>query len=322
MPKPPSPRGARGPGLVDHAISALNAWIGDHLAESGNELEQPMAFYRENRSVAPEDLEAPPTGKVCVLVHGLGYNESSWKDPERGEGEDYGRRLEQQCGHMPLYLRFNTGLRISTNGALLADLLQRFCTRRDAGVSELLLIGHSLGGLVIRSACHRAHELSQDWVTLVRDVVYLGSPHLGAPLERATNAAAHFFGRIDTTATHVLSEVLDSRSAGVRDLRFGNLVDLDWTDRDPDELLHNRRSPVPWLATARHHFVVGRALPAVAAAGDWMVGSDSAAGRASGAQPGPPAGSDVVVMPGLGHLDLARHPAVFEHLERWITSDG
>ena len=319
MPKPSNSRRARGPGLVDHAISALNAWIGDHLAASGNQLQQPMAFYRENRPVELTELEAPPTGKVCVLVHGLGCNESLWIEPE---GDDYGRRLERLSGHMPLYLRFNTGLPISTNGAQLADLLGRFCSRPDADVSELLLIGHSLGGLVIRSACHHAQELSHEWVALVRDVVYLGSPHLGAPLAQATDAAASLLGRIDTTATQVVHDVLESRSAGVRDLRLGNLVDRDWVDCDQEELLQNHRVPVPWLPTAHHHFVVGRALPAVAAAGDWVVGSDSAAGKSSGPQPGAPSGSDVVVMSGLGHLELARHPAVFEHFARWITSDG
>ena len=315
-------QGRRGPGMVEHAISALNGWFGEYLSQTDNGLQQPMAFYRDNRPVAPEDFAAPPEGKVCVLVHGLGCNESLWSFPAPHEGGDYGELLERRCGYMPLYLRFNTGLRVSNNGKRLAGLLERFCTRHEAAVTQLLLIGHSVGGLVIRSACHQASEAGWDWVSRVRHIVYLGSPHLGAPLEKATNVATHVLGRFDTTATRVIRDVLNTRSAGVKDLRFGNLVDQDWLDCDPDELMNDRRVPIPWLATARHHLVVGQAMAGVGTFGDAMVRPASAAGRACGAQPGAPGGSDVQVMPGLDHLNLARHPGVYEHLEGWVSEDG
>ena len=314
--------GKRGPGMVEHGISALNGWFGDYLSQTDNELQQPMAFYRHNRPVAPEDFAAPPTGKVCVLVHGLGCNEALWNFPEPHEGGGYGELLERRCDYMPLYLRFNSGLRVSDNGKQLAVLLERFCARHAAAVTELLLIGHSMGGLVIRSACHLGSEAGQDWVTRVRHVVYLGSPALGAPLEKATNVATQVLGSFDTTATHVIRDLLNTRSAGVKDLRFGNLVDRDWLDCDPDELMNNRRVPIPWLATAHHHLVVGQALAGVGTFGDAVVRPDSAAGRAHGSQPGAPEGSDVQVMPGLDHLALARHPAVYEHVERWVMEDG
>jgi pimeloyl-ACP methyl ester carboxylesterase len=314
--------GKRRPGMVENAISTLNAWIGDYLSQTGNELQQAMAFYRDNRQVAPKDIAAPPTGKVCVLIHGLGCNESLWDFPASHEGGGYGRLLEQRCGYMPLYLRFNTGLRISSNGKQLAGLLERFCTNHDAAVTELLLIGHSLGGLVIRSACHLGSNAGHGWVSRVRHVVYLGSPHLGAPLEKTTNVATNVLGLFNTTATRVIRDLLNTRSAGVKDLRFGNLVERDWLDYDPDELMKNRRVPVPWLASAQHHLAVGQALAGTETFGDAMVWSESAASRARGSQPGAPAGSDVQVMPGLNHLELARDPAVYEHIERWVREDG
>jgi len=315
-------QGKRGPGIAEHAISALNAWCGDYLSQNDTGLQQPMAFFRDNRPVAPEDFAAPPTGKVCVLVHGLGCNESLWNFPAPHEGGGYGTLLERRCGYMPLYLRFNSGLRVSTNGTQLAGLLERFCARHDAAVTELLLIGHSMGGLVIRSACHLGSEAGQDWVSRARHVVYLGSPALGAPLEKATNVAPHVLGLFDTTATRVIRDLLNTRSGGVKDLRFGNLVDQDWLGCDPDELMNNRRVPIPWLAPARHHRVVGHALAGMGTFGDAVVRPDSAAGRAHGSQPGAPGASDVQVMPGLNHLALARHPAVYEHIERWVNEDG
>jgi len=314
--------GKRGPGMVENAISTLNAWIGDYLSLTDNELQQPMAFYRDNQPVLPEDFTAPPTGKVCVLVHGLGCNDSLWSFPAPHEEGDYGELLEERCGYMPLYLRFNTGLHVSTNGKHLAELLERFCMCHNGAVTELLLIGHSLGGLVIRSACHLGSDAGQDWVSRVRHAIYLGSPHLGAPLERATNVATNVLGLFNTTATRVIRDVLNTRSAGVKDLRYGNLIDQDWLDCDPDELGNNRRIPIPWLATAHHHLVVGQALAGAGTFGDAMVWPGSAAGRANGSQPGAPYGSDVQVMPGLDHLALARDPAVYEHIERWVKQHG
>jgi pimeloyl-ACP methyl ester carboxylesterase len=281
--------------MVEHTLSALNGCFGDYLAQTGSELQQPMAFYRDARPVAPEELAAPPTGKLCVLVHGLCCNEALWSFPAPHEPGDYGELLERRCGYMPLYLRFNTGLRISANGEQLATLLERYCSYHGAAVTELLLIGHSMGGLVIRSACHLGSTASHAWVPRVRHVVYLGAPHLGAPLEQVTNVATHVLGLFDTTATRVIRDLLNTRSAGVKDLRFG---------------------------TSRHHRVVGQVLAGTGTLGDGIVRPDSAAGRARGSHPGAPDASDVQVMPGLNHFDLARHPAVYEHIERWVTADG
>ena len=67
---------------------------------------------------------------------------------------------------------------------------------------------------------------------------------------------------------------------------------------------------------------MGQALAELEIFGDAVVRPESAAGRAHGSQPGAPGGSDVQVMRGLDHLTLARHPAVYEHVERWVMEDG
>jgi hypothetical protein len=151
-------------------------------------------------------------------------------------------------------------------------------------------------------------------------VVYLGTPHLGAPLEQTAARTARILGRIDTTATRVIKDVIDSRPAGVKDLRHGSLVDEDHAQDTTGPGSEDRCHPVPWLATARHHLVIGQALPGDL--GDALVSPASAAARSSGGRPGPPEGTDTHVMPGLNHLALARHPAVFEHIDRWVGCDG
>ena len=308
------------PGRVEHAISALNAWVGDYLAATGNGLHQPMGFFVGNEPVAPEDLPASVTGRVCVLVHGLGCNESLWAFPARHGSGGYGQLLDVDLGYMPLYVRYNTGLRISENGRALQELLTRYCDHHGTAVRELVLIGHSMGGLVIRSACHLDEQAR--WTPLVRHVFYLGSPHLGAPLEKAANVVTHLLGRVDTTATRVIGDLINTRSSGVKDLRYGNLVERDWLDYDPDELLSDRRVPIPWLDTASHYRVLGHALPGVPTVGDAVVRPASAAAEAGAFQPGAPRAEHVVVMEGLDHLSLARHPAVYEHIKRWVNDDG
>ena len=313
---PPTPPSEK-PGLADHAVSALNAWIGDDLAERGNTLHQPMSFMRDNRVVAPAKLEAAP--RVCVWIHGLGCNESMWMLDETETVLPFGSCLQADHGYLPLYLRYNTGQRISDNGSQLNDLLQSYVETHPQ-VQELLLVGHSMGGLVIRSACHKGK--GAPWTRLIRHIFYLGSPHLGAPLERTANVATHLLSKVPTTATRVISEVINTRSKGVKDLRYGNLSDQDWMEFDPDALLENRRVAVPWLATARHHRIVGELVSGLGPLGDAVVPRTSAQGDARGLEPGAPEPSDVQRMPGLHHLAVAQHPTVYAAISERLTPQG
>ena len=294
------------PDLADHAVSALNAWIGDDLAERGNELHQPMAFFQSNRAVDPAKLKGSP--RVCVWIHGLGCNESMWMLEPTETVLPFGRTLQQDHGYLPQYIRYNTGQRISHNGAELNVLLAAYIESHPQ-VQELLLVGHSMGGLVIRSACHKGQ--GAPWTALVKHIFYLGSPHLGAPLERTANVATHLLSKVNTTATRVIGEVINTRSKGVKDLRYGNLSDQDWMNFDPDALLDNQRIAVPWLATARHHRLVGELVSGLGSLGDAVVPSSSAQGDARGLEPGAPDPTDVQRMPGLHHLAMAQHPRVY-----------
>ena len=57
-----------------------------------------------------------------------------------------------------LYLRYNTGRHVSENGRDWRTLLDAARARWPVEVHEIALIGHSMGGLVARSACHYAVE--------------------------------------------------------------------------------------------------------------------------------------------------------------------
>jgi pimeloyl-ACP methyl ester carboxylesterase len=255
----------------------------------GDELEPPLAVPM---TLSVEGAETP---RLAVFVHGLFESEHAWR---YGGGPRYGDRLP---GWTPVYVRYNSGRHISENGRNLAEQMEALVAERD--VEEIALIGHSMGGLVARSACHAGG----DWTRHVRHVVSLGSPHTGAPLESAVHYAAAALGVMPESRP--FAAFLRRRSAGIRDLRSGSLVDEDWKDRDPEALRAAACQEVPLLAGARHCFVsatvtsrpdhpVGRLI------GDWLVLERSASHRAQ----------ETLHVGGTHHLALLNHPAVYERL--------
>jgi len=246
-----SPRGSL-------ALAALNAYMGDALVAGDSPLALAMTL-RHRGSDLPPDPEAlsrvfPDAGpRVAIFVHGLGETEASWRLRADAQGPGYGACLRRDLGHTPLELRYNTGLHISDNGRALAALLEELHEAWPVAIEEIVIVGHSMGGLVSRSACHYGSVEDHGWTSAVRHVFCLGSPHLGAPLEKGVNALGWALRRVPETRP--LANVLDVRSVGIKDLRYGACVEEDWCDCDPDELLTDRCHDVPLLPGARFYFV-------------------------------------------------------------------
>lgn len=315
--------------LGSHALSALNAVVGDALARSGDPLATPMAVRVRHRDVPPTRgalAAAFPdaTSRVVVFVHGLGENERSWLRRANGaEGAGtYGSRLAADFGYTPVYLAYNSGRHISESGSDLDRLLRQLFEQWPGGIDELMLVGHSMGGLVIRSACH--HGAEHDWAASLRHAVYLGSPHTGAPLARGARLLARTFGVLPETRPLAMAA---DHSPGVRDLRHGYIVDADWADCDQGMCLDDHRTDVPLLATANHYVVsaaVVRSPRSTTArlVGDLLVQPSSAHGRRRRRQP-------IDFQPEhrqhhgrLTHFDLLNHPVVYDALRGWLESAG
>jgi pimeloyl-ACP methyl ester carboxylesterase len=314
------------------ALAALNGFLGDRLERERSELRIETEL-RKGGSPVPADsaslAAAYPNAspRLAVFIHGLCETEAAWRfgaerlwgDPE----STYGSRLERELGLTPLYVRYNSGLHVSENGARLTRMLDDVVRSWPCEVSELALIGHSMGGLVARSACHLAEREGGEWVRATRKVVYLGTPHLGAPLEKLTNVAA--WGLAALPETRPVATVLNARSAGIKDLRYGALLDEDWADCDADALLGDRCGDVPLLETADHHWVcatltrdpdgpIGRFI------GDLLVLFSSGSGR--GGRRGrriPLVQENGHHLGGATHFDLLNHPVVDEHLRAWLA---
>ena len=211
--------GASEPGGEREAIlAALNGVLGDYLAERGNPLALPMTLQRTG-----------PGTRLAVFVHGLCMGPRGWLR----DGHDHGVALARDLGYTPVYASYNSGLHISTNGRALAAALDSL-----APFDELVLIGHSMGGLVARSAC----EHGGAWRAKLRAVVALGSPHHGAPLERGGNWLHLLLGVSRYSAP--FGQLARLRSAGITDLRFGSVRDGDWEGRDRFAHGGDRRLPL------------------------------------------------------------------------------
>jgi pimeloyl-ACP methyl ester carboxylesterase len=309
------------------ALAALNGLIGDRLERQGSPLTEPMAVRVGGRAVPPETAalaaafpEATP--RLVVFVHGLMETEHSWRLGSRATGETYGSRLRRDLRCTPVYVRFNSGRHISENGRSLAELLDAIVAAWPVEVDEIALVGHSMGGLVARSACHSAVGGELPWVRRLRHIVSLGSPHMGAPLEQAVHYASAALRRLPESRP--LGNFLRRRSAGIRDLRQGSLVDEDWRDRDPDALEAVACQEVPLLEGATHCFVAATVTrsprhPVGRLVGDWLVLLPSASGRGRSRRI-PLRDEDGLHVGGTHHLALLNHPVVYERLREWLTT--
>jgi len=318
---------------ADMALAALNGFAGDRLARDGNPLATQMGLRHRGRSL-PLERDAltaafpKASPRVAVFVHGLACNESLWQlHGERHYGNrhtTYGSRLQTDLGYTPLYLRYNTGLHVSENGRQLTQLLDRVVTAWPVPLEELIVVGHSMGGLVSRSACHYARQAEHDWVRSVRHVIFLGSPHLGAPLEKAANVTAWLLSLSDITRP--FADALNARSDGIKDLRFGSLVDEDWQGADLDALLAGRTGDVPFLDGASHYFVAATVTrdprhPLGVAVGDLLVRAPSASGRGRLRRMQFPLENGRHFGP-MTHFDLLNHPDVYEQMRHWLVGDA
>ena len=305
-------------------IAVLNGLIGDRLEREGSALHQPTSVRMHGKRIEPHRSSlrhAFPnaTGRLAVFIHGLTGDEFCWT---WGAEEAYGPRLVADLDCTAVYLRYNSGLHVSENGATVAALLEQLVAAWPVDVQQIALVGHSMGGLVARSACHRADEHGQRWVRHVRHVVSLGTPHLGAPLEQGAHRAAAALDKLPET--RMLSTFLRKRSAGIRDLRHGSLVDEDWRDRDPEALRAVAVQEVPLLPWATHFFVsatvtrdpnhpLGRLL------GDILVLKPSATGRGRTRRI-PFRDEHGHHVGGAHHIALLNHPEVYERLRGWLAT--
>jgi pimeloyl-ACP methyl ester carboxylesterase len=304
--------GARGPER-EAVLAVLNGVLGDYLHETNNPLAIEMQLRQDGQPLAT----AQQSGKrLVVLVHGSCRNDRQWLR----QGHDHGVALARDLGFVPIHLLYNSGLHISTNGQAFAALVEEMVRAWPVAIDELVIVGHSMGGLVARSACHVAEVAGQEWRKQLRKLVCLGTPHHGAMLERGGSWVDLLLGSSRYSAP--LAQLGKIRSAGVTDLRYGSVRDEDWQGRDrfgpggdPRRELALPDGVACYAIAATTASAPRRKLP-----GDGLVSVDSALGRH--ARP-----ELALAFPetqqwigfGMGHLDLLNRAEVYTTLRDWLA---
>ncbi len=293
-------------------LAALNGVLGDHLHASSNSLAL-SACLRSNGQALPLDDAAWPAGlpfatpKLLVQVHGLCMNDLQWCQ----QGHDHGAQLAAEHGYTPVHLHYNSGLSIASNGQAFAQLLQELLARWPVPVERFAILGHSMGGLVTRAAILHASRNAQPWLQQLDQVVFLGTPHHGAPLERAGDLLQHTLGLTPWTAP--FTGIGQLRSVGIQDLRHGS-IDAPNTD-------------CPALPTHLRAYAVAASTQAIAAGrggryprGDGLVPIASALGEHRDPRrhlriPK----SHQYLAASTGHIALLSSPEVYQQLRRWLA---
>ncbi len=311
---------ARNPDHTEIARAVLNGAVGDRLHDAGSPLATTMRllYGHDRRDDAPE----PGPRRACLFVHGLMGCEHDWTFWGSEDAKvEYPQRLTDARGVSPVFVRYNSGRHISSNGKALAEQLQAL-VERWPDLQELTIVAHSMGGLVSRSACHYGVTQGHAWVDRVQRGFLLGVPTHGAPLEQVAHLAAFTLEAIWNPWTKLVGKAINMRSAGIKDLRHGFVLDEDWQGRDPDQLrLAAPRSPEPapnvkWFVAAASlggpDSAVGKVL------GDGAVLTGSARGRGFGTpKPGLLGDATVRVFDHTSHAALVRDPEVLDQLLQW-----
>ncbi|OGB29085.1 MAG: permease [Burkholderiales bacterium RIFCSPLOWO2_02_FULL_66_35] len=305
-------------------LAALNGVLGDRLQSFGNPLAQTMELRQGGQTLPPVPaalkarLGEQASPHLLLLAHGLCMNDTQW----RRSGHDHGDALAQALGCTPVYLRYNSGLHTSINGHQLALLLEQLVAAWPVPLERLTIVGHSMGGLVARSAVQVAREAGQRWPGLLRELVFLGTPHHGAPLERAGHGVDLLLASSPHTAP--FARLGKIRSAGITDLRHGHVLDADWQGRDRFGSPEDHRVPLP-LPEGVACFAVAatlagqRGLLADRLMGDGLVPLHSALG-----QHDDPARRLVFakdsqhIVYRTGHLELLSSPEVASQMLAWL----
>lgn len=298
-------------------ISALNGLIGDQIAERTPAMTFELALRKDGRDVPPVrgDLAVAfpnATDSLVVFIHGLCENENYWRRRARPvrpvdveQPGSYGDRLARDLGWTPLFLRVNTGSPVRESGVALHALMARLVENWPVGVRRIAFVGHSMGGLIVRAACD-VESTESGWTDLVSDIVCLGTPHLGSPVERGIAGGMRIAGKVPELAAY--RRIFMQRSTGVLDLSRG-------MPEPPRPLPRARyRLVAATLARTTTH-------PLSLAIGDMLVQPRSAFGQPVRGEELFP-GAATLHVPQADHFDLLNHDDVYDALRGWLAESG
>lgn len=301
-------------------VSVVNGVIGDHLVKKNNPLAIPMQLRYNGKSITSHDEIAPERRKKIVLmIHGSCMNDLQWSR----RGHSHGAALLQDLNYTPVYLLYNSGRHVSENGKEFTEIIESFMLNVP-DETELVILAHSMGGLVSRSAVYYGTMMKHGWVNNLQKLICLGTPHHGAPLEKGGNWIENILENNPFSAP--ISRLGRIRSAGITDLRYGNILDEDWNRHDRFQRSGDQRVPVP-LPESVHCFAIAATMGNSNTKldkeliGDGLVPLSSALGKhkismRNLAFPR----KNLWIGRNMKHLDLLSNPDVYTIIKHWLNA--
>jgi pimeloyl-ACP methyl ester carboxylesterase len=314
-------------------LSAINGAVGDKLENTLLGIE--MNFFVDNKAILitkkhlSQQFSSKDTSnnsfegaKICILIHGLTHNESIWSFNDQS---DYGSLLNRDFQYIPFYLRYNTGLHISENGKALSTLMERLYQNYPMSITEICIIAHSMGGLVTHSACHYAQENQHIWANKLSKIFLLATPHLGSYLEKFANITTNILAKVPNWHTRLVGKVINLRSAGIKDLRYGYIKDEDWKDHHPDQFLKNNKTPNKKLVGVKYYIISGRLTKSEShwvsqLFGDILVNTKSATAQSENDAEFNFSPENHYEFAKTHHFKLSTMPEVYEKIYQWIQN--
>jgi len=306
-------------------LAALNGVMGDRLVATDNQFATPMTLHFQGNALSRDDPPPMPAAsrKVLLLIHGLCMNDLQWQTKQDETLHDHGEALATALGYTPVYLRYNSGLHTSINGRELSAQLEQLAAHWPVPIEKLTIVAHSMGGLLARSAVHYARQEGLCWPDQLKNIIFLGTPHHGAPLEQAGNWLDGIIGSTPYSAP--FTRLVQLRSAGITDLRHGHVLDEDWQDHDRFERKPDSREAVP-LPVGVACFTVAattaarRGLLADRLVGDGLVPLRSALGQHDNAEQYLAFEKDSQwIVYQTNHMELLSSQAVNSQMIEWLS---
>ena len=290
-----------------------------------------MGFYKNNKRIelTAEGLKncfrgKQPTKKICILIHGLTNNETIWSFSNQS---DYGTFLQEDLEYTPFYLRYNTGLHISDNGKAFAITMEQLHENYPIEIEQITIIAHSMGGLITHSACFYSQSFQLIWIRKLKNIFLLATPHFGSFLEKFANVTTNILEKVPNWPTRMVGKILNLRSAGIKDLRFGYLIEDEWNSQDPDKLLKNNKKPISKLEGVNYYVISGRLTKEEKhwvsyLFGDILISKRSATARSKNKKEFNFPVENHFEFAKTFHFELNTRIEVYEKMKEWITKEN
>jgi pimeloyl-ACP methyl ester carboxylesterase len=305
-------------------LSVLNGVIGDYLEEKENPLKITMQFRYQSKTLAidPKSIKAAypkVNGKILLMIHGSCMNDLQWTRKDH----NHGKIIATELNKTPIYLKYNSGLHISSNGKNLNNLLEELVKNWPVPIEELVIIAHSMGGLVSRSALYYGEQNQKKWTQHVKKIVFLGTPHHGSYVERTGNYLDLILESIHYAKP--FARLGKIRSAGVTDLRYGNLIDEDWKDDHRFEIKNDKRRNIQLSKQIEFYTiaaVIGNETTSLSTQilGDTLVDVKSALGQHKNPDKNLNFKKENIwISYDSNHLDLISNPKILNKIKVWLV---